>query len=217
MALNQGLVGVQSASDGSTVTTRNTKDAAQLVQEMHGKYYEASLRGNVFMAYTVIAGVALPVAAATLNSKFTVHNPVGSGKNLELISFTMGIDSATTVVNGVGLAIQRALSTTAGVPTTTTALVASRLGPTGTASAAAYSQATLTNVAIPGVTAATAIPIPFYNMFSFGATTATGVFDVTHNFDGRLILEPDSLVAACTTVAPATAAFIGCIWAEYPT
>lgn len=216
MALNQVVGGVQNNSDSANFTARGTKDGAQVVQEMHGMFYEAALRGNVFMAYTVIAGVALPVAAATLNSKFTLHNPASSGKNIELISFTMGIDSATTVVNGVGLAIQRSLSTTAGVPTSTTALVSSRLGPTGSASGTAYSQATLTNVAIPGVTAATAIPIPFYNMLSFGATSATGIFDATHNFNGRLILEPDSLVAACTTVAPATAAFCGIIWAEYP-
>ncbi len=217
MALNQGIVGVQNNSDSATpITVRYGRNGDQLVSQLHGKYAETSFRGQLFMAYTVIAGVALPVAAATLNSKFTLHNPAGSGKNIELVSFTMGIDSATTVVNGVGLAIQRALSTTAGVPTTTTALVGSRLGLAGTASAAAYSQATLTNVAIPGVTAATAIPIPFYNMFSFGATTAAGIYDATHNFDGKVWLEPDSLVAACTTVAPATAAFCSIIWAEYP-
>jgi hypothetical protein len=213
--LNEILVGNQKIDDGVVTKARGFKEGGTSVGHIHGKYYEASLRGNVFMAYTVIAGVALPTAAATLNSKFTLHNPAGSGKNVELISFTMGIDSATMVVNGVGLAIQRNLTTTSGVPTTTTSLVSSSLGPVGTATTVAYSQATLTNVAIPGVTAATAVPIPFYNMFSFGATTGPGIFDATHNFDGRVILGPDTLVAACTTVAPATAAFCGIIWAEW--
>ena len=86
----------------------------------------------------------------------------------------------------------------------------------GTAVGTAYSQATLTNVAIPGVTVATAVPIPFYNMFSFGAVTAVGIYPASHEFDGRIILGPDSLVAACTTVAAATAAFCGIVWAEYP-
>lgn len=212
---NELLVGTQNNQDGTVVKARGFKEGGQIVGGLHGKYYEAAMRGNLFMAYTVIAGVALPVAAATLNSKFTLHNPLGSGKNVELVTFTMGVDSATTVVNGIGLAIQRNLTTTAGVPTTTTSLVSSRLGITGTASATAYSQATLTNVAIPGVTAATAVPIPFYNMFSFGAVTAAGIYDATHYFDGRVILEPDSLVAACTTVAAATAAFCGIIWSEW--
>lgn len=216
MALEQIVAGSQNNSDNVAFTARGNKEGGQMFGHIHGKYYEASLRGNIFMAYTVIAGVALPVAAATLNSKFTLHNPAGSGKNMELISFVMGIDSATTVVNGVGLAIQRGLSTTSGVPTSTTALVPASLGPTGTTVCAAYSQATLTNVAIPGVTAATAVPIPFYQMFSFGAVTAPVISPCDHSFDGRLILAPDSLVAACTTVAPATAAFCGIIWAEWP-
>lgn len=214
--LNEILVGAQNNDDGVVVKARAGREGQQIIGGLHGKYYEAALRGHLFMAYTVIAGVALPVAAATLNSKFTLHNPAGSGKNIELVAFTMGVDSATTVVNGIGLAIQRNLASSGGVPTTTTSLVSSTLGPTGVASAVAYSQATLTNAAIPGVTAATAIPIPFYNMFSFGAITAAGIYDATHYFDGKVVLGPDSLVAGCTTVAPATAAFCGIIWAEWP-
>lgn len=212
----QIIPGTQNASDSAWSNLRGTQDGAAVVQQMHGKYYEAALRGNLFMAYTAIAGVALPVAAATLNSKFTLHNPASSGKNIELISFSMGIDSATTVVNGIGMAIQRNLGTTSGIPTSTTSLVSSRLGVSGTAQGVAYSQATLTNVAIPGVTAATAVPIPLYPLFSFGAVTAPVIEECTHNFDGRVILEPDSLGAFCTTVAPATAAFCAVIWAEYP-
>ena len=214
--LNEILVGSQNNFDGVVAKARGFKEGGQIVGELHGRWYEAALRGNLFMAYTVIAGVALPVAAATLNSKFTIHNPAGSGKNVELVSFAMGIDSATTVVNGIGMAIQRGLSSGAGIPTTLTSLVASPCGPTGVASASVYSQATLTNVAIPGVTAATAVPIPFYNMFSFGAVTAAGIYDAEHEFNGRIILGPDSLAAACTTVAAATAAFCGIIWAEWP-
>ena len=213
--LNEILVGSQNNSDGVVAKARGFKEGGQTVGELHGWYYEAALRGNLFMAYTVIAGVALPVAAATLNSKFTIHNPVGSGKNVELVSFVMGIDSATTVVNGIGLAIQRGLSSGAGIPTTLTSLVASPCGITGVASASVYSQATLTNVAIPGVTAATAVPIPFYGMFSFGAVTAAVISPCEHVFDGRVILGPDSLAAACTTVAAATAAFCGIVWAEW--
>lgn len=216
MALNQVQSGVLNVADGNPFTARGFKEGGSLVGELHGQYYEAALRGQLFMAYTLIAGVALPVAAATLNSKFTLHNPASSGKNVELVSFIMGIDSATTVVNGIGLAVQRALSTTSGIPTSTTAVVASPCGPSGTAGASVYSQATLTNVAIPGVTAATTVPIPFYGMFSFGAVTAPVISPCEHEFKGRLILGPDSLVAACTTVAPATAAFCGIVWAEYP-
>lgn len=213
---NETQVGEQNVGDLAVIKSRATKDGAQVVQEMHGKYYEATLRGRVFTASSVIAGLVVPVAAATLNSKFTLWNPAGSGVNVELISFTTGLDTATQVVNGHGLMIQRNLTGTSGIPTSTTALVALPLGPTGTAKANAYSQATLTNVAIPGVTASTAVPIPIYPMFSSGATTAAGIYDATHYFDGRLILGPDSLVAAITTVAAAAQNFLSITWAEYP-
>lgn len=214
--LNEILVGSQKVSDGVIAKARGFKEGGAIVGQLHGKWYQAALEGRLFMAYTVIAGVALPVAAATLNSKFALHNPAGSNVNAEPVRFAMGIDSATTVVNGIGFAIQRKLGSTSGIPTTTTSLVSSPCGPTGTAKCSVYSQATLTNVAIPGVTAATAVPIPFYNMFSFGAITAVTIDNVSHDFDGMLILAPDDLAAACTTVAAATAAFCGILWAEWP-
>jgi len=214
---NEGQEGSRKLASGATGIMRLGKEAQQVVGKLHGDYFEAAMEGRLFMAYTVIAGVALPVAAATLNSKFTIHNPASSPNDVELVSFVMGIDSATTVVNGVGMAIQRNLSTTSGVPTSTTSVVASACGPSSnTARAAVYSQATLTNVAIPGVTAATAVPIPFYGMFSFGAVTAAVISPCEHEFKGRIILGPDSLAAACTTVAAATAAFCGLVWAEWP-
>lgn len=207
--------GLQKITANSPFIPSGFKEGGQLVGGLHGRYYEAAMAGRLFIAYTVIAGVALPVAAATLNSKFTLHNPASSTRVIEAVSFTMGIDSATTVVNGIGMAIQRNLSTTSGVPTTTTALVSSPLGPTGTALGVAYSQATLTNVAIPGVTVATAVPIPFYPMFSMGAVTAPTIDPCNHDFNGRVVLGPDSLGAFCTTVAAATAAFCAVIWAEW--
>jgi hypothetical protein len=213
---NEIVVGEQNVGDSFTTKARGTKEGAQVATELHGKYYEACLRGRLFTSSTVIAGVVIPVAAATLNSKFTIWNPAGSGVNVELISFTTGLDTATQVVNGWGMAIQRNLTGTSGIPTSVTALVALPLGVTGVGKANCYSQATLTNVAIPGVTAATAVPIPLYPMFSSGATTAAGIFECTHNFDGRLILGPDSLGAVCTTVAAAAQNFCSLIWAEWP-
>ena len=213
---NEILVSNQNVADGVITKARGGKEGHAVVGEIHGKYYEATLRGNVFTASTVIAGVVIPVAAATLNSKFTIWNPAGSGVNVEIISFTTGLDTATQVVNGWGMAVQRGLSSGAGIPTSVTTTTALRLGPTGASKVTVATQATLTNVAIPGVTAATAVPIALYPMFSSGATTAAGVYECTHNFDGRLILGPDDLGAVCTTVAAAAQNFCSIIWAEWP-
>ena len=217
MAANQTLVGVQDNADGSTIVARGAKYGETVVTELRGKFSELALRGQLFTSSTVIAGVVVPVAAATLNSKFTLWNPAASGRYVELISMNFGLTSATTVVNCHGLLIQRNLSATSGIPTSLTAAAVAPLGPTSIGNAAGvYSQATLTNVAIPGVSAATAVPIPFFPMFSIGAVTDSGTGDNTFFFDGRIILGPDSLVAACTNVAASTAMTLQICWAEYP-
>jgi hypothetical protein len=220
MALVNGFpTGIANLAASATAQAQAALDrqSSLLVSETHGKYWAAARNGCLFMATTVIAGVVLPVAAATLNSKFTLHNPAGSGVVVEPLYFSTGLDTATQVVNGMGFLIQRSLSVNAGIPTTTTAAANIVLGASSTGpKAAVYTQATLTNVAIPGVSAATAVPIGFYNMFSSGATTAAGIYECGHSFDGKIALNPDDLMAACTTVAAAAQNFCGIIWAEWP-
>src|SRR3990167_5874405 len=100
---NEILVGTQNNADGNIIKARGNRDGAQVTQTMHGQHYEAALRGNMYHASTIIAGKVVLVAAATLAGVFTVHNPLGSGRNVELVSFTFGLDSATIVVNTIGL------------------------------------------------------------------------------------------------------------------
>ena len=213
--LTQLLTGPQRLSDGAYSTARGGATGELVVTNLRGRYGELSSRGQVFTASTVIAGVVIPVAAATLNSKFTLWNPASSGKNVELISIHIACDTATTVVGVHGLLIQRNLSSTSGIPTSVgTLAVVCPAGINAVASGVTVAaQATLTNVAIPGVNAA--VTIPFWPVGSYGAVTNGGAQDLTHGFEGKLILGPDSLVAACTTVAASTAAFIQICWAEY--
>ena len=219
MALNQITV-VNPAStqttDGNTYTAAAGRQSDALVSEIHGKWYTAGYRGATFITSTLIAGITVPIAATTLAGKFTIWNPAGSGKICELISINMAQSSATTVVNGIGLMIQRNLTATSGIPTSLTAQYTAPLGLGGTAACGAYSAATCTNVAIPGVSAATAIPIPFYQLVGFGAVTNVSAEPLEHFFDGRLLLGPDSLVSLCTTVATETTLVVTATWAEWP-
>ena len=219
MAQNQLLVAnpvTTQSADGVLVTGNSGRQSDALVSEVHGKFYTASYRGATFTTSTLIAGVTIPVAAATLGGVFTVWNPAGSGKICELISCNIGTSSATTVVNGIGLMIQRNLTTTSGIPTSNTAQAVLPLGLGGSAAVGAYSASTCTNVAIPGVSAATAVPIAFYNMFDFGATSNANAGPIEYFFDGRLLLGPDSLVSVCTSKATETTAVITMTWAEWP-
>ena len=218
MALNQITV-VNPAStqttDGNTYTAAAGRQSDALISEIHGKWYTAGYRGATFITSTVIAGVTVPVAAATLASKFTIWNPAGSGKICELVSINFAQSAATTVVNGIGLMIQRNLTTTSGIPTSLTAQYALPLGLGGAAACGAYSAASHTNVAIPGVSGG-AVPIPFYNIIGFGAVTNPSAEALEHFFDGRIVLGPDSAVALCTTVATETTLVVSATWAEWP-
>ena len=215
----QAKVGQQSNQQGQDIGLRAGANADLMIGNLHGKYYEAARQGNLFMCSTVIAGKAIPLAAATLSATaLTLHNPAGSGKVFELVSCTLGIDTVTTICNTVGLLVQRNLAQTGGIPTSTTASYIASCGPSTAASAAAtYSAATLTNAQIPGVVSTATLTIPFYPMFLFAGITSLQIGELTHNFDGKLVLGPDSLVSWCTAVtAGATASVHNMIWAEYP-
>ena len=181
-----------------------------MVSEAHGKYFAAAKRGNLFLASSLIAGVALPVNAATLASKFTLWNPAGSGVDVELVEFGIGLDSATDVINGLCAAVQ-AHVTQNGPPTSLTTAAGGVLSYGGlglNAKAAVYSAATLTNSAVLG---------PLMSMgMQFPATTAPSLQIPNYVFDGKLVLPPDTLVTFVATVAAITAAFCSLIWAEWP-
>lgn len=213
---NEILVGEQNLADLAVAKARGNKEGATVATELHGKYYEAAMRGRVFHAATVKAGSIIPVAAATLASVFTLRNPASSNKNIELISFTWGSSAATVVVNTTGLMIQRNLTAGEGVPTSLTAGAIDALGLGGTTAANFYTVATLTNAAVPGVQAPATPRIPFYCMMSNGATTDTTKGDVTHYFDGKIILGPDSLCAPCMSIANSVVTNCSLVWAEWP-
>lgn len=212
MLVNGSVVNVATAQngDGAQPTVAIGRQGELIVGELRGKYAAASLRGNVFYMSTVIAGVALPVNAATVASKFTLWNPAGSGRVVELVEFTLGIDSATEVVNGLAVGFQAGVQSGGGAPGTLTAIDS---GPTSTLIGAGlqsvckgYKAATLTNAAV----------LPVYPLgLNFDATAAGRSGNFAYNFDGKFMVPPDTIVTFCSTVAAITAAACGLVWAEW--
>lgn len=202
---------VEVNADGSFLPVAFGRRGQMHVSDTQGKYATAALRGKMFLGSTVIAGVALPVNAANVVSKFTLWNPLTSGVDCELVEFGMGIDSATTVVNGIVAGFQFGVGSTITAPGTLTALSTSvSIGRgAGVAPAATlYSAATLVNAAVLG---------PLMPIFGgMGAVTNTSNAPDPHKFDGKVILPPGSLVTFLTTVAAATAGFYGLTWIEWP-
>ncbi len=181
----------------------------QLIEDsLHGQYYTAASRGNLFLSATAVAGVTVPAPATTLASKAGIHNPIGSGKNVELVA--LGISSVTIEValKNFAMEFQINSTTTGGTPTSVTKLTAysQPLGAGNmTAQAYAYTAATMTNAA------ANPIVLPIFGDY----LTAVGFVPSFYPMNGMVVMAPDT-VMCLTCVAALAAVQVVYLWAEWP-
>jgi hypothetical protein len=189
----ESQVGPQLLSDGSVTALRLGRTGEQVVTELHGKYYEQAVRGNVFWA-TMTAGVILPAVGATAANAMTLANPAGSGRNLSLIGFDMVVTTinATPATGLYGLYVNTnivaaAVSGTAIVPIP--GLVGSNYQPV----AKPFSTST--------VPAAPTLLKPFgYKETGgvVGAVPITGLPGFHIDFDGTVVLVPGTAITPQT-------------------
>jgi hypothetical protein len=202
---------VADAQNASILVGRNG-DA--LVSEVHGKYWNAAFRGNVFLGATLAAGIVVPFVAATLAAKFGLWNPAASNRLVELIDLQLLQVPGTALITGAALGFQGPLATTGGIPTSVTntaglnasTRIASGIAPQSTV----FTAATLTNVAIANLS-------PLYGLYNNVATTVITQGPTQTNFDGKFILPPDTLCTLCDTITGTqSAAFVSLTYAEWP-
>jgi hypothetical protein len=98
-----GLVGVQTALDGSKPIIRLGRQGEQIMQPLHGEYYEGVFRGRVFSGGNA-AGVTTSVGAATTHTGLCLTNPSGSGVNLVLNYVGVGELVAPAAAAIIGIA-----------------------------------------------------------------------------------------------------------------
>ena len=174
--------------------------------KVHGDFYAANKNGAVFSAQATAKTV--PVVAANMASVFSVYNPIGNSKVLELISAEVGVVLATTVVDVVGLHYEKFTS----APTYTAGTPISNLLGSGNLPTAVYCTA-LTHVAMgTGATARCA------QVTGFPAVTSTAVSPAPYFFNGRVLVPAGVAVsfAVSTTVWTTTGMDLSLTWAEWP-
>lgn len=202
--INQGVVGPRPLTDGSITVERFGRDAAQIVQDGHGRYQENVLRGNTYQACNQ-AGVAWTVALGTTATGFILTNPAGSGYNLVVIELMV---APTTAPAGIAtMLLAGNVNTAAAAVTHTTPLTVRNalLGQTRTGVGLADSASTLP--AAPVVVR----PIP-------GGPVATGSINsmfIKDEVAGAIVLQPGTAVStfALTT---AISAVVCMTWEEVP-
>ncbi len=99
--LIQGQVGPQFVTDGTEPTIRMGKTAEQIIQQLHGRYYEAVYRRTMFNG--AITGQVTTVGLATTYTGLCLSNPVGSPVNLVLDKVGFAFIVAFAAGSAVGL------------------------------------------------------------------------------------------------------------------
>src|SRR5439155_15000142 len=179
----EGRVGPATLQDGVLREIRIGRSGEQVVADAHGRYHEAVVRGNVFIAANS-ATQALSVNSTTATG-LILYNPAGSGRNVALL------DASVQIASLPAAAYQ--LVWTGGVqtaaPTGLTALTVRNgfIGGAATGVGLAYSAATIATAnilrVIPGGGAATMATSTAYTPF------------IRDEISGLLILAPGQLIS----------------------
>jgi hypothetical protein len=194
--------------DGQNVPPGYGKQGEQLTSDIHSPQYAAALRQNLF-TFNVTA-VTTPHIAATLVSVFSLYNPPSSGKVLELVDMDVGLLSATTVIDVLGLYWQGAPAS-GGATFSTPAVFGTNVfgGAPGKGQPSGIAYTSLTHAGTP-------VRIEMINSWN---STSTVVGLPTHyEFKGKRVLYPGDLISAAlsTTAWTGTSMDLGISWAEWP-
>src|SRR5438128_1559135 len=115
----EGQVGPQIVQDGAFSELRLGRTAEQLVQELHGRYYEQVYRQGVFVASNA-ASTSSAGLATTYTGGVCISNPAGNTKNLVILKVSIALVVISAAVTTAGLIGGYA---SGGVTVHTTALV----------------------------------------------------------------------------------------------
>lgn len=138
-----GQVGPSTIGDGvGTQPFRQGKLGEQIIQQLHGRYFEQSIRGNIYTAASQ-AAQAVSVALATTYTGLCLYNPVGSGKYLVPLKVKYALSVAPAGIATIGLIT--GFAATGGVTAQTAALTrqSSIIGNTSAGVGIPLSQATI--------------------------------------------------------------------------
>ena len=200
------IVGKQGLSEGAqgAAYLRQQTDGSLLVTESHGKYYEQTLRGNVYTASTPAAGIVIPIVAGTGTTP-TLWNPAGSGVITEVIRMTVDWISATPLpVGGFSFGYLYNTGANASTGASNPILTFANIAPvnmnigSGKVASTRFAAATVTFT-----TAATFfMPVGF----STDAAVATGTYPPYQwiiDYDGQLCLPPGNALVLASTISSA--------------
>jgi hypothetical protein len=97
-----GQVGPQQLQDGASQALRQGRGGELVVQQLHARYFEQSLRKQLFMGANQ-SGVTTSVALATTYVGLCLSNPIGSAYNLSVQKAGFAFSVAFAAASVIGL------------------------------------------------------------------------------------------------------------------
>lgn len=182
----QGIVGPVLGADGTTPSSgRQSRTGGSVVSQEHGKYYEAASRGRLAAACDA-AGVATVTSIST-TSIASLYNPPASGYKLAVQRVCVGYYSGTL---GAGALYHMANPIVAGTANPTAPTSGSLLTSYFTD---IFNMSNGTPVGVVRTGSTVVAPVALKVLCSVNAilaSTATGIFFVSDDVDGAIIVEP---------------------------
>lgn len=172
---------------------------------VHGKHYEASRKGRLFVAASATGGIAL-IAAAAGGGHPTLYNPLGSGRILSVVSLRLAYVSGANAPGSLAwnytkdAGAQAATGASSAILTAAKVAVENSMLGRGVDSKAIWSPTTNTFTAAP----AYGRPIG-QSLFTGLAATAVAPFQMGEDYDGDLNIAPGAAISLVTVQATTTA------------
>ncbi len=201
MALAQGIVGVQNNGDGATpITQQFDQQGGGIVTELHPRYYQQTVRGNMFSVNTQGTAVTTTAALAVTWTGLGVSNPAGTGVNLVFTKFSatqfaVGAAATIGILGGVGV------------------LAASLTPQSRIIGGGQVSKAN----ASAGATISTPLLITTFGSVGSLATTTYGLEPgIFVDLEGSIVVPPGSFIGTYTSIVTTSALNFGFTWTEVP-
>lgn len=192
-------VGEKQASVGSIINLRGGRQGEAITSNLHGKYTEQALNGNLF-SVTSQAAVSTTAGLAGTWTGLGVANPSTSGYNLVILGFGCG-QFAVGAAGAVGI-----LGCTNSGFASVVAIQNAKMGGRGSVA-----------LADDGATIVSGVVLRVYGSVGSLATSGYGLqAGVWVDVDGSIIVSPGYAVASYTTAATTTALQFTFMWEEVP-
>jgi len=198
-----------SATDNNVYDLLGGKSQEAIVSELHGKYFTQTYRGRLWHA-SITAATAIPAFATNATPNFGIFNPAGNNTAVVLARFNVGFAAGTGIAGQIGYAYLNPAGTApAGTAAPVSAYTAGPAIQSGVAGGKYAGNIIFgSSFTIGGVVSA--LTIHKWANLSQGApiTTTAAMYSLFEDFDGTVIVPPNTLWCPVASAAIAETSMI---------